>query len=188
MQALLLSVSLATILCYLWYASLIKKRQSAIDSLNVMDQRMDSRLTLLHSLLKQSQAKQPQTAEQTALWSELTSLQANSHWQQQIDAQLTQTLNTWTIMDGLLSQVLATLNGDALDESQLNEYLQLELDYGLAADFYNRAVTDLNQGVQIFPGSVVAKIANITAMPLLAISSQNAESIEASAPLGEKAK
>ncbi|QIR15916.1 LemA family protein [Shewanella aestuarii] len=188
MQALLLSASLVIILCYLWYASLIKKRQSALDSLNVMDQRMASRCSLLSAILTQSQAHHPQTSEQALLLSELTALQASSRWQQQIDTQLTQVLNTWTLMDRLLSRLFFTVTTDKLDENQLNQYLQFELDYGHAADFYNRAVTDLNQGVQIFPGSIVANIANITTMPLLALSEPDNVPTSGSTQFSEKAK
>lgn len=172
MQALLLSVSLAVILCYLWYASLIKKRQSAIDSLIVLNQKIDARLLLLTQLSNVSQQYQPLDAEQTAQWQQLHQLSAKSVWSQQIDQYLPQVLMIWSDMDSLQKMLFSNLHGDELNEQQVNEYLQLELDYQNASEFYNQAVTDLNQGVKMFPGSVVAKLAEVAAMPLLVISTE----------------
>ncbi|MCT7941917.1 MULTISPECIES: LemA family protein [Shewanella] len=169
MQALLLSMSLAVILCYLWYASLIKKRQSAIDSLTVLNQKIDDRLALLTQLSNVSQQHQPLDAEQTTQWQQLHELNTNSVWSQQIDQHLPEILAVWSSMDILQKALFSNLHGDVLDEQLVNDYLQLELDYQNASEFYNQAVTDLNQGVKMFPGSVVAKLAKVTAMPILTV-------------------
>ena len=167
MQALLLSASLAVILCYLWYASLIKKRQSAIDALIVLNQKIDDRLALLTQLSNVSQQHQPLTPAHAEQWQQLHDLKKQSVWSHQIDQHLPTVLTIWSSMDTLQKTLFSNLYGDELDEQQVNEYLQLELDYQNASAFYNQAVTDLNQGVKIFPGSVVAKLAKVTTMPIL---------------------
>lgn len=167
MQALLLSVSLAVILCYLWYASLVKKRQSAIDSLIVLNQKIDARLVLLSQLSDVSLQHQPLGEAQASQWQQLRALADNSLWSQEIDHSLPTTLAVWSEMDTLQQGLFSTLHGDDLDEQCVNEYLQLELDYQNVAEFYNQTVTELNQGVGMFPGSIVAKLANVSVMPQL---------------------
>ncbi|WP_434927540.1 hypothetical protein ACRWQN_00695 [Shewanella sp. HL-SH8] len=167
MQALLLSVSLAVILCYLWYASLVKKRQSAIDSLIVLNQKIDARLVLLSQLSDVSLQHQPLDEAQADQWQQLRALADNSLWSQGIDHHLPTTLAVWSEMDMLQKGLFSALHGDDLDEQRVNEYLQLELDYQNVADFYNQTVTELNQGVGMFPGSIVAKLAKVSVMPQL---------------------
>ncbi|UJF22374.1 LemA family protein [Shewanella sp. OMA3-2] len=167
MQALLLSVSLAVILCYLWYASLIKKRQSAVDSLIVLNQKIDARLILLAQLSDVSQQYQPLDVTQAAQWQQLRALADKSQWSNEVDEHLIHVLATWSEMDMLQKGLFSALHGDDLDEQQVNEYLQLELDYQNVVEFYNQTVTELNQGVGMFPGSIVAKLAKVSVMPQL---------------------
>lgn len=172
MQALLLSVSLAVILCYLWYASLIKKRQSAIDSLIVLNQKIDDRLGLLAQLSDVSQQHQPLDDSQASQWQQLRTLADKSQWSQQTDDNLTHVLAVWSEMDMLQKGLFSALHGDDLDELRVNEYLQLELDYQNVAEFYNQTVTELNQGVGMFPGSIVAKLAKVSVMPQLILATE----------------
>ena len=44
-------------------------------------------------------------------------------------------------------------------------WAETEAQITAARRFYNAAVTDLNNAVQVFPGSLLAAVAGITAMP-----------------------
>ncbi|MCT8988436.1 hypothetical protein [Shewanella phaeophyticola] len=173
MQALLLSLTLATILAYLWYASLLKKRTSAIEALKVIDSKIDRRLTLFTELCRERQSYQhPLTAEQQAQLAHLKHIQPQHDWNQPIEesnvagGSLSVSIAAWQQIDQGLESLLATVNKDKLCTEQLAEYLQLELDFVHAEDFYRKAVDELNSGVKIFPGSAVAKFAHIAPMPI----------------------
>jgi LemA protein len=172
MQALLLSLTLVTILAYLWYASLLKKRTSAIEALKVIDSRIDMRLTLFTELCQARPSYHPLTDDQQAQLQQLKQLQPQHDWGQPIEASnvtggsLSVSIAAWQQIDQGLEALLTTVNKDKLSEDKLAEYLQLELDFVHAEDFYRKAVDELNSGVNIFPGAAVAKWARIAPMPI----------------------
>ena len=173
MQALLISLTLAMILAYLWYASLLKKRTSAIEALKVIDAKIDKRLTLFTELCQERESyPHPLTDEQQSQLAYLKQLQPKHDWEQPIEesnvagGSLSVSIAAWQQIDQGLESLLATVNKEKLVAEKLAEYLQLELDFVHAEDFYRQAVEELNSGVKIFPGSAVAKFARIAPMPI----------------------
>lgn len=173
MQALFISLTLAAILAYLWYASLLKKRTSAIEALKVIDAKIDKRLMLFTELCQEKKSYQhPLTDEQQAQLLQLKQMQPQHDWEQPIEesnvagGSLSVSIAAWQQIDQGLEALLSTVNKDKLCADQLAEYLQLELDFVHAEDFYRKAVDELNSGVKIFPGSAVAKFARIAPMPI----------------------
>ncbi|WP_137224211.1 hypothetical protein [Shewanella sp. MEBiC00475] len=173
MPALFISLILAAILAYLWYASLLKKRTSAIEALKVIDSKIDKRLTLFTELCQEKPSyPRPLTDDQQAQLQHLKQLQPQYDWDQPIDesnvagGSLSVSIAAWQQIDQGLEALLTTVNKDKLCADQLAEYIQLELDFVHAEDFYRKAVEELNSGVKIFPGSAVAKFAHIAPMPI----------------------
>jgi LemA protein len=114
----------------------------------------------------------PLTDEQQAQLAFLKQLQPQHDWEQPIEesnvagGSLSVSIAAWQQIDQGLESLLSTVNKDKLAAEKLAEYLQLELDFVHAEDFYRQAVEELNSGVKIFPGSAVAKFARIAPMPI----------------------
>ena len=47
----------------------------------------------------------------------------------------------------------------------MQTYNEVEAQLSAARRFYNSAVSELNTAVEIFPGSIIAKMANVKVMP-----------------------
>ncbi|MCL1142804.1 LemA family protein [Shewanella gaetbuli] len=171
MKALLLSISLAVILCYLWYASLVKKRQSAIDTLMALSLKVTRRIEIIEQLISVVTPDSPHHAEAEKIRQQLTFIHQKNAWPNKIDDNLPSYLAAWSTIDQQCSAAFSLIDEHQVSESLVNEYAQLALDFQNANQFYNQAVTDLNQGVNMFPGSIVAKLAKISAMPLMEQSS-----------------
>lgn len=163
MQVILISAVLAVILCYLWYASLVKKRQLAHDTLMVLDHKVSARLALMQSLYQQDKVA---LRTITSLNEHLLKFDDKGRLNLEV---LSPVFANWQSVDTELKLLLQNLNANQLDEEQINHYLQLEQDYHNSGDFYNRVVSELNQGVKMFPGSIVAHFAGIVALPELEI-------------------
>ena len=164
MQALLISLVLAVILGYLWYASLQKKCTCAFGALTVLNTKMQKRFALLNKI-DRATGGGALSADQLTLISSLKALQTKSTWNELFDEQLPSTMATWLEADQLLKQLLLSLNNSIINSDIANEQLQFELDFVHARDFYSQAVSELNEGVKMFPGSIIAQIAKITALP-----------------------
>jgi LemA protein len=122
MDGVLLGLGLVVIIAYLWYVSLVKKRNAGREALSGIDVQLKKRANVVPNIL--TIAKKFMDHEKSLL-TEITELR-------------TQVTNSY----------------DTGDADEIN-----------ARRFYNAAVTELNNAVEIFPGSIIASMANIKVMP-----------------------
>ena len=70
-----------------------------------------------------------------------------------------------------------------MQQAQLS-YNEVETKIAAARRFYNSAVGQLNNSIEIFPGNLVAKYVNVSAMPFFEADEGSKAPIDASSILG----
>lgn len=167
----LLIIILAVLgLAYIWYANLIRRRNRALEALSSIDVQLRKRHDLLPSVLKL--ASQFMTHERSLI-TELTELRAEvqkPYTPTDPDA-VKKHLDAEAALHTGMNRVFAVAenypelrSSDTIVQAQ-QTFTGVEGHIAAARRFYNSAVTELNNSVQIFPGSVIASLANVKVMP-----------------------
>lgn len=164
-------ISLALIvITYIWYISIIKKRNQVLESLSGIDVQLTKRNDLIPNILKI--AKSFMEHEKTLI-SEVTALRAKipSNYKhndaEEVKEYFRVTNEMANKMANLLMQVenYPDLKTDQTMIHAQQTYNEVEEHISAARRFYNAAVTELNNSIQIFPGNLIAKIAGAKEMP-----------------------
>lgn len=170
MDALLFGLGLTLILAYLWYVSLIKKRNTCKEALSGIDVQLTKRASLIPNILKVAQRH---VEHEQALLEEITVLrsQLKQSYNQADANQISQHLKHAELLDRKVGQLMMAiehypeLSADATLQQAILSYNEIEEHISAARRFYNAAVTELNNAVEIFPGSIIASIANVRIQP-----------------------
>lgn len=172
MILLIILIAVAFIL-YTIYAGLIKKRNAALEALSSIDVQLKMRSDLIPNILTIAAKYMDHEKE---LLEQLTALRARADapYDKNNAAAVTEHLATasqLTTQMGKLQltmEAYPTLKADApLMEAQ-RSYTEVEARIAAARRGYNASVTELNNAVQIFPGSAIAKAIDIGTMPFFA--------------------
>lgn len=163
------AVTLVT--AYIWYTRIISRRNNALEALGSIDVQLRKRHDLIPNILKMVQKYMD---HETSLLGRITELRAqvSEPYDKSNPDQVQKHLNS----EAQLKQAVGSLfNAVAENYPDLNSsqnmlsaqetFSEVEGHISAARRFYNSAVTDLNNSVQIFPGSWIAQMANVRAMP-----------------------
>lgn len=175
MEKLLLGLTLIFIVTYLWYVSLVKKRNTALEALSGIDVQLTKRADLVPNILKI--AKRFMEHEKSLL-TEITELRTQlSHNYNKADLSavkehLVQAERLNDKMSTLMVNVenYPELKSDNTMLQAMQTYNEVEAHISAARRFYNSAVSELNTAVEIFPGSIIASMASIKVMPFYEVS------------------
>ncbi|MEN8722102.1 MAG: LemA family protein [Alphaproteobacteria bacterium] len=159
------------VLLYWLYVRVITRRNRALEALSGIDVQIKKRANLIPNLL--TIAQKFMTHERELLESVTA---ARVKFEQDYDAkdadQVAAHLDAANGMQAMMGRLMAVaenypdLKSDTVMVEAQQAYQEVEANIAAARRFYNSSVTDLNNTVQIFPGSVIAGMVNITAMPL----------------------
>jgi LemA protein len=155
---------------YGWYMALIKRRNSALEALSSIDVQLRKRADLVPNVLKI--AKRFMEHEKD-LMSQITELRASSmrDYSAKDPASVKEHLQSAGALSGAMMRLFAVAeNYPQLksNETMINAqdtYVEVEGHIAASRRFYNAAVAELNNAVQIFPGNILAGIANVREMP-----------------------
>lgn len=170
MEKLLLGLALIFIVTYLWYVSLVKKRNTALEALSGIDVQLTKRADLVPNILKI--AKRFMDHEKSLL-TEITELRTqlsrnyNKADPNAVKEHLVQAEQLNDKMGALMVNVenYPELKSDNTMLQAMQTYNEVEAHISAARRFYNSAVSELNTAVEIFPGSIIASMASIKVMP-----------------------
>ncbi|GGI81517.1 LemA family protein [Shewanella gelidii] len=170
MEGLLLILGLALIIAYLWYVSLVKKRNACREALSGIDVQLTKRANLVPNILKIAQKFME---HEKVLLTEITELRTQVVKQyslsdrQAVEGHLAAAEQLNEKMSQLMLNVenYPELKSDHTMLQAMQTYNEVEAHISAARRFYNAAVTELNNAVEIFPGSLIANIASIVTMP-----------------------
>lgn len=185
---LLIVIGLPVVIGYIWYATIISKRNKAREALSTIDVQLKQRFDLIPNILKI--AKKFLDHEKTLL-TEITALRehmAQPYDKNNADA-VREHLATAQTLAGKMGNLMVSvenypdLKSDQTMIQAMQTYNEVEAQITAARRFYNASVTDLNNAVQIFPGNIIAGIAGVSAMPFFETDEVSKAPVDANAYL-----
>jgi LemA protein len=154
---------------YLWYAAIIARRNKVQEALSSVDVHLNQRHDLIPNIV--SLAGRFMEHERTLL-TEVTRLREQAR---QTAPTTPAEVSKRFALEGELGQRVGQLLVGMEAYPQLKSdrpvmeaqqtWTEIEAQITAARRFYNAAVNQLNNAIQIFPGSMLAAIAGVTAMP-----------------------
>ncbi len=170
---------------YVWYATLISRRNRALEALSSIDVQLRKRHDLIPNVLKIAQRFMEHEKD---LLTEVTKLRADAmaDYDPTNPEAVKGHLESERKLQSGMIRLFAT--AEAYPELRSAEtminaqetYSEVEGHISAARRFYNASVTDLNNSVQIFPGSVIAGIAGVQPMPFYEIEEAARAPVDAS--------
>ena len=166
----LLTILTIFILLYVWYSTIISRRNTALEALSGIDVQLQKRGELIPNIL--TIAKKFMEHER-GLLEEITSLRtaAIAPYNKTDAAAVANHVDAVKALEGKMGQFMVQvenypqLKSDATMVTAMQSYNEAEAQIAAARRFYNSAVTALNNSIQIFPGTFLAKWAGVAAMP-----------------------
>ncbi|MBP7710354.1 MAG: LemA family protein [Rickettsiales bacterium] len=159
------------VIFYSWYVSLISRRNKALEALSGIDVQLNNRSSLIPNIL--TIAKKFMEHEEK-IFTEVTKLR--EQLSQKYDPKNPEDVKSHLVASEALSQQMSSfmLRAENYPELKSNQnmlqaqqtYNEVEAQIAASRRFYNSAVASLRNSIQIFPGSLIASIANVKDMPL----------------------
>ncbi|MEM7172190.1 MAG: LemA family protein [Pseudomonadota bacterium] len=178
------------IVLVIWYFVLISRRNMALEALSSIDVQLNLRLDLIPNILKIARRfmehEKDLMTEVTELRQQLTS-GYNPKNAEDLKTHLAQADELTARMGQLMIQVenYPQLTSDQTMVKAMESYNEVEARIAASRRFFNASVTALNNAVQIFPGSLIAKLAGVSAMPYFEARPQAHDPIDADDFLGK---
>ena len=168
--ALWIGLGLLLVVLYIWYASIVRRRNRVDEALAGIDVQLQQRHDLIPNVLTIARRFME---HERALLNEITALRAQAH--QQLGtrdfAQVPEKFETEARLGQQMGRLLMLaenypqLQSDAPMIEAQRTYSEIEGNIAAARRFYNAAVTDLRNAVQIFPGQLLMGFAGVKTVP-----------------------
>ena len=185
MSSNLLIIIAVLIPLYFWYATIISRRNKALESLSGIDVALKNRSDLIPNIL--TIAKKFMEHEDK-VFTEVTRLR--EQLSRDYNAKNPEEIKQHLALSEELSQQMSSLmlrveNYPDLKSSQnmiqaQQTYNEIEAQISAARRFYNSAVASLRNSIQIFPGNILAMIVRVKEMPLYEADEASKVAIDAS--------
>ncbi len=177
----------------IWYVKIIQCRNKVREALGSIDVHLKQRLDIIPNILKMAQKFM---AHERSLLEEITNLRmqavglggtADSNG---LGERLAAESQISVKMSGLLAQVenYPELKSDATMIQAMTTFNEIESRIAASRRFFNAAATSLNNAVEIFPGTLIAKLAGVSSVSYFAAESEARKSIDVSDYLTEPAR
>jgi len=166
MGVLIISIAVILVGAYIWYASIVTKKNKAKESLSSIDVQLRKRSNLIPNILKI--AKKFMEHEK-ALLTEVTELRAKVDADYDADdvAAVQEHLEAAGSLGGAMGKIMVAvedypeLKSDQTMLQAQRTYNEVEEQIAAARRFYNASVTSLNNSIEIFPGNLLAGYAGV---------------------------
>lgn len=170
MDTLTLVIILFVGALYLWYISIVTKRNNVLKALSGIDVQLKKRSNLLPGILKIAKKFME---KEIALLENVTAMRSKTlkEYDPKDQASVKEHLTHAGKLDQSLSQFMVNvenypeLKSDQTMIKAQQTFNEVEEHIAAARRFYNAAVTSLNNSVEIFPGNILARLVNIKPMP-----------------------
>ena len=176
------------IVLYIWYSRIIRNKNQVYEALAGIDVQLKNRSNLIPNILTISKRFMEHERELISSVTELRTRSAadyNRDDSQAVKEHVNLASALTTEMGKLMISVEAypELKSDqTMQQAQLS-YNEVETKIAAARRFYNSAVGQLNNSIEIFPGNIVARYANVSIMPFYEIDEASRAPINASSIL-----
>ena len=159
---------------YAWYVSLITRRNKAREALSSIDVQLRKRHDLLPNILKLAQKFMSHEKELLERLTELRG-QAMAGYRSEDPEEVRAHLEAERALQAAALKFFAVAenypelrSSETMVQAQ-QTFTEVEGHISAARRFYNAAVTDLNNAVEVFPGSFIANLAKVRPMPFFEI-------------------
>ena len=169
---------------YAWYASIIGRRNKALEALGGVDAHLQQRADLVPNLLR---AARRFMAHEKELLTEVTALRerATAPYDRKDEGQVAGHLAAAEAFGAKLGQLRVAVEAypELRSERTVSEAMEqmgeVEAQIVASRRYYNAAVTELNNSVEVWPGSVIAGLAKVGPMPFYEASETARASVNA---------
>jgi len=170
MEILLAAIVALLVILYVWYTIIITRRNSVKEALSGIDVQLKKRSSLIPNVLAIAKKFM---AHETELLNAVTKLRtkADSDYDKLDSEQVKEHLQASSALSEQMGKLMISveaypdLKSDQTMLRAQKTYSEVEALISAARRFYNSSVTQLNNSVEIFPGSIIAGMANVRAMP-----------------------
>jgi len=186
---LLIVIGAAAVGGYIWYASLITRRNRVREALGSVDVQLQQRRDLVPNVLTIAQKF---LEHERDLLTGITEARAAAQtpYDPKIPEEVAQHLAAESALQSGLGRLFAVAeaypdlrSADIMRDAQ-QTYRDTEAQITAARRFYNSSVADLNNAVEIFPGNMIAGVAGVRPMPFFEVEDEAARApVDASAYL-----
>ena len=180
----LLAVGGILIVSYLIYLSLITKKNKAKEAFSCIDVQLKKRYDLIPNVLF---IANKYMEHERGLLEEITKLRAQATKIPTDLANAEQKINLDGMISGKMGQLMVAvenypqLKADQPMMQAMQTYSEQEEHIAAARRFYNSAVLELNNAVEIFPSSLFASMLNIKQLPFFEVTNEEErQSVDAS--------
>lgn len=155
---------------YIWYVTIIGRKNKALEALGSIDAHLQLRSDLIPNVLR---AAQRFLSHEEQLLTEITALRSEvmKDYDRGNGDQVKSHLGAAEALTAKLGQLKVQienypdLKGDGPIQEAMQSMNEVEAQLTASRRFYNAAVTQLNNSVEIFPGNQIAQMAGVSAMP-----------------------
>ena len=164
---------------YRWYVKVIKDKNNVLEAFSSIDVQLKKRYDLIPNILTIAQKFMD---HERALLEDITNLRVKANNVKNIEDKATLDKEISSKMHQLFVNVenYPQLKSDATMVQAMETYSEVEEHISAARRFYNSAVKELNNTVEIFPTSMMASILNIRKYPFFESEEYEKKSINAS--------
>ena len=181
----LIVISVIVFIIYMIYAGLIKKKNTALEALSSIDVQLKKRHDLIPNILKI--AKKFMEHEEAVL-TKVTQMRtiSSSDYDKNNPEEVTQHLEANKQLQSAMMNFFAVAENypdlksqESMVRSQ-ETFEEVEGHISAARRFYNSAVTELKNAVEIFPSSTIANMIGIKALPYFEMDDVERKPVDAS--------
>lgn len=170
---------------YVWYVSLIYKRNNTKEALSGIDVQLRKRADLIPNMLVLAKKYMQYEMEIMTRITELRTKTTQNYDPKDPNAIQAHFQDAEKLASSLGQFKLAVENYPDLKSNQamleaMESLNEIEAQIAAARRFYNSSVTELNNAVQIFPGNIIASLVNVKELPFYETDSASKIPIDAS--------
>lgn len=187
---LIFVLGLLPLVMIIWYFVIISRRNSAQEALSSIDVQLNMRLDLIPNILKIAgrfmKHEKSLMAEVIELRQQMTK-GYNVQDSEDVEQHLAIADQLSARMGKLMIQVenYPEIKSDSTMTKTMDSYNEVEARIAASRRFFNSSVTSLNNAVQIFPGSLIARMLGISTMPYFKAPSEAHKTIDVDDILGD---
>lgn len=152
---------------YLWYVTIVRRANKAREALASIDAHLRQRHDLIPNLVKLAgrfmEHERGLIEEVTRLRAQAQTAQAGGATGERFAAENALAQATGRLLVGV--EAYPALKSDATVIEAQRGWTETEAQITAARRFYNSAVGDLNNAIQIFPGGIIAALAGVRGLP-----------------------
>jgi LemA protein len=167
---------------YYLYVQLIKKRNRVKEAMGGIDVQLHKRYSLIPNILTIANKFMEHESE---LFKNITELRTKAANLKSTEESIAEKIKLDNEISAKMGQLLVNvenypqLKSDATMVQSMQTYSEVEEHIAAARRFYNSAVTELNNAVEIFPSSMIAGMLGISSYPFFETDQQTRAEIDA---------